>query len=725
MDGEALGLPPVVAEAKKRFDRCSEWFGTANDRFLDDLKFAHGDSDNGYQWPNAIRATRDVDNKPSLTINIIRQHNLQISNEARKNKSSIKVRAQGGGASENSAQVMGNLIRRVELQSQAQSIYTQARNFQVDGGIGYWRLATRYVSNDSFDQECYILPVSDPIAVFLDPDIKMKDGSDAKFCLIFDDVPKDQFKEAYPEFYSSVGPSPLGSGTMASDWITKDHIRVAEYFRKVAVADTLYSFVQAGERKYLAASMMPPEIEKAVSSNPLTKTRLIQVERVEWYLIAGEKVIDRTIWPGKHIPVIRCVGEESVIEGIYDRKGHTRAMKDAQRIYNYNASAQVEFVALQGKTPWVATAQAIEEYEGMWNTANTVNHSILIYNGVNDAGDKIDPPQRTAPPVASAAYQAGMDTAFNQMMMASGQWQNQMGMMGNERTGKAIGLRQAQSATATFHFQDNYEEALQFTGRQLIDLFGKVYDTKRVIQLMDEDGSVSELQIDPSAKDALQLKMAATAQGVDRIFNPAVGQYDVAPAVGPSYGSRKEETNEALTLILTQAPQLIPIIGDLLLGSMDFEKAQEAAQRLKRMVPGEALGTGPSQKEGELLQAVDSLKRSLSESLVSGAKTELKLVGKSQQRDIDVFKAETDRIGQMKELLPLDPEGLKTLVQQLVQESLGTPISDIHEANSDDLDVDEMPLDAVRAGDGNHYRPHPTQLGAFMQVMAPAGEKNG
>ena len=84
----ALIGDPIIMEAKKRWDRCSEWESHSRERFIDDLRFANGDSDNGYQWPNAIRRSREVDARPCLTMNLIRQHNLQISNQARKNKSS-------------------------------------------------------------------------------------------------------------------------------------------------------------------------------------------------------------------------------------------------------------------------------------------------------------------------------------------------------------------------------------------------------------------------------------------------------------------------------------------------------------------------------------------------------------------------------------------------------------------------------------------------------------
>lgn len=727
-EAEGLGIDPIVQEAKRRWQRCSEWESPSRERFIDDIRFENGDSDNGYQWPNAIRRAREVDSRPVLTMNIIRQHNLQISNQMRKNKSSVKYVPQGNGATVESAQIMRQLAMRIEQQSDAQDAYTVARNFQIGGGVGYWRIVTDYVSWDTFDQDVYILPVKDPLSVYLDPDIKKKDGSDANFGFVFDNMPMGIFKEKYPEFADTAGHSPLTIATGDDDWVSKDYVRVCEYYRKVGVDDTLMSFVWQGERKTILSSKLPSNVRDAILRDPTVRTRQVQVEKIEWYLIAGEHVIDSTIWIGKTIPIVRVIGEETVIDGVMDRKGHTRWMKDAQRMFNYNASSQVEFVALQGKTPWVADVRAIEEHESMWNTANTANHSVLVYNGVDDEGQEIKPPSRTPPPTASPAYQAGMDTAFNQMMMTSGQFQNQMGMMGNERTGAAIQGRQQQSETAVYHFQDNYEDALIYTGKILLDLIPKVYDTKRVLRIQAEDQEDFEVLIDPQAKQAFEQKIAANGLAATRIFNPSLGLYDVVPAVGPSMSSKRQQTAEALTLVLTQAPDLIPVIGDLLISSMDFDKAQEAAQRLRRMVPPAALGQGPTPNEQRLMQANQALQQSLTQSLQSQAKNELKLVGKDQMRDIDVYKAQTDRLKALGDQLPLDPDGLMQIIHELVEEAMQSRLSPIIEANSKEMSLKPQAspegdsqhpgvTGARKAPDGQWYVEHPMQPGKFMKVV--------
>lgn len=729
------GENPVVVEATKRFRRCADWETDARENFLNDYKFRHGDAYNGYQWPNRIRSQRDIDNRPCLTMNIIKQHNLQIINEAKQNKSAVAMKATGGGASKKSADMMAAIMRQIEYESDAQQAYSTAQEFQVDGGWGWIRLVCEYEDERSFNQVIRIKRVWDPLSVYIDPDCSNKDKSDARFGFVFDLVPDELLEEAYPDFEQYGTLQPLVASTQDDSWNIKDHTRVCEYFRKVKTRDVLISFIDPGsaaspegpQRKEVLKSRLPGEVFKELQRTPLSKWRDTQREEIEWYLICGQQVLDKTIWPGKYIPLIKVFGEESIIEGKFDCKGHTRSMLDAQRMYNYNASAQVEFVALQGKTPWVAAAQAIEEYEYYWNSANVINHSVLPFNSIDDEGNQIPPPIRQQPPSASPAYETGMQTAFNQMMMTSGQWQNQMGMQGNERTGEAISRRQEQGFTAVYHFQDNYAMALRLIGKMVLDLVPRVYDTKRLLMLKMEDGEDFELEIDPGAKQVYLEQLNEDGEVVRRVLNPALGRYDVEADVGPAYGTRREETVKAMTLLLTQAPQLVGLIGDLLLSAMQFKEAQEAGARLKRMVPAQALGKGPTQMEQQLQAKVVSLQGALAKALQQTGEQRISLKGKEEMRDIDVYKAETDRMSALQKQLPQDAEGLAQLIHQLTEDSLATHLTPIIRANAEEVGGGEEegvgamaeapPVPgAKKAGDGKWYIRDPARTGKYLRI---------
>lgn len=729
-DQNDFSLDPDVAEAQRRFAACSRWEDDARQRWIEDYKFAEGDADNGYQWPNDLRRSRNTDARPSLTLNKVRQHNLQIINDAKQNKTGVAIKPVGNGATFEAAQMLEGVVRHIEVQSNAPTAYDIATEFQVKAGMGYWRVVTDYLGDEVFDQEIYIKPIMDPLGVYLDPDIKTRDGSDANFGFIFCAYNKAEFKKIHPEWAELADESPLGEGDYI--WLTNDNIMVAEYFRRVRKDDELLSIVdENNQRVSLRASKLPKQLVVQLKADPNTVTRKTKTENIEHLLIVGQEVVERKPWPGKYIPIVRVVGEETVIEGQLDRKGHTRAMKDPQRMYNYWASSSVEYVALQGKTPWVAPAKAIEGYEPLWNTANKNNFSVLPYNAWDDEGNQIPAPQRPAPPTAADAYIKGMSIANEEIMSVSGQWQDQMGQRSNERSAKAINERQRQSDNATYHFVDNLSLAIRYTAVILLDLIPKIYDTERLIRIQGEDGEDYEMKIDPAAKQAHQIKMNEMQEVTQRILNPAIGMYDVVPDVGPSYATQRQQAWDAIAQILTTRPELTNVIGDLLFKNGDFPMADEIALRLKRLVPPEALGTGPGPREQALMQQVQMLQQLLSESITKQGMAELQKKSKDELRDIDAYEAETNRIRALVKPAETQPQGIEALVRQVVDQTLRTSLDPVLQANQPSLELMnpekqfKLPLGdggtppingARQAADGKWYLPDPSRPGKYLHV---------
>jgi hypothetical protein len=669
----------VIAEAQRRFKNCEEYESRARKLFLEDIKFANADSDNGYQWPNEIRRNRDVDERPCLTINKTRQHNLQIINDAKQNKPRAAVRPVGNGATYEASQVFEGIFRHIEYISNATAAYDTATSFQVQGGIGYWRVVTDYQGNDNFDQEIFIRRIKDPLTVYLDPDINEVDGSDARFGFIFDDMPLDEFRDAYPDYKDFGGDTALGN---AGGWIDKNHIRVAEYFRRVEDKDALISFTdpRTGQQQMLRRGKIPGTIIDAVIDSPSSKVREIKTWKVEWYLIIGDKVAERRDWLGEYVPIVRVIGEETLINGELDRKGHTRAMRDPQRIYNYWASSAVEHVALQSKTPYIADARAIENLEGYWETANTVNHSVLPYNGVDDDGQPIQPPQRQDPPQMAMAYIQGMQIAQQEMAMVSGQYQADFGEKSNEISGRAINERQRRGDNATYHFIDNLAIGIRFTGKILLDLIPKIYDTPRVLRIIGEDGEESHVQLDPNAAQAYQQHQQKMQQNVAAIFNPNVGRYDVEADIGPAYQTRRQEAFAAITQIIQNAPEVINVVGDLLFKSADFPLADEIAERLERMVPPQAKGDGPPPAVVELQAELKRMQGLLANMAQELGEERLRLKAKDQQKDIDVYDAITKRMSILiKE--QVNPKDIAMMLHDLMLEEHKSKLTQVEAAN--------------------------------------------
>jgi len=686
------GDEEIIREAKERFERCVAWESQWRDRARFDEKFANGDGLNLWQWDTNVRTERG--GRPCLTQNHVRQHNLQIINDARQNKAQVKVTPTGGRATYEAAQVFSSIIRRIEYESKAVDAYSTATYHQVETGIGYVRVETGYSDDNSFELDIFIRRVADPRTIYMDPDCKQYDKSDANFAFVFEDIPRDRYEEEWgkDETADSVALD------YSDGWNDKDHVRIAEYWRRETKIEKRHKL---RDGTVVRDSEIPDELRAEIE--PLiVKTRTVDSHEITWFKLAGNEIIDREKWPGKYIPIVPFIGEETVVDGQMDRKGHTRSMIDAQRIYNYWSSAAVEQVAMQTKSPYVARADAVQGREEQWKTANIKNWSVLLYNPLDAQGNAIPPPAREPPPQMAQAYIEGMTIARQDLMAVTGQYQAELGMPSNERSGIAIQQRQRQGDTATYHYIDNQAKAIRQIGRICIDLIPVIYDTPRVTKIMAEDGSDSDVMVHPSAPNAHQFKQVQADGSVADltpeqakqaqenpdvadpkvIFNPNVGRYDVEADVGPAYGTQRQEAANAFSTIMAQNPAAFQLVGDFWAENSDFPGADELADRLRRGLPPQ-YRAGPDPQVVQISQQAQQMQQQ-AQALLQKADAEIAtlraqivhqgelLKDKSDDLAIKDYSAETERL---KAVGAIDPNALQMIVRQMVRDMMQTEIS--------------------------------------------------
>jgi hypothetical protein len=327
-------------------------------------------------------------------------------------------------------------------------------------------------------------------------------------------------------------------------------------------------------------------------------------------------------------------------------------MKDAQRMYNYNSSAAIEYGALQTKTPIIASAEAIEGYESVWERANTENLPYLPYNSFTENGDPVAMPQRMVAPAPAQLFLQGMATASEEMKMASGQYDASMGAKSNETSGRAIMARQREGDTATFHFIDNVARAIKYTGKILVDLIPKIYDTESVKRILGEDGKPAEVKLDPAQPEAMVERQEQDGK-IEKIYNLGVGRYDVTVSVGPSYGSKRAEAFSAMTELASRSPDLMAKAGDLIMKAADFPMADQIADRLAKTLPPELRdqdeGAPPippevQQQMQQTEQHAQEMEKALHDLGQKYNELHAKAEENAENRRIDAYNAHTNRL---------------------------------------------------------------------------------
>lgn len=688
----------VISEVKERFEAAQSFEADWRRRALDDLRFFHADAYNHDQWDSAVYQARSGtfggSPRPCLTINKVQQHVFQIENDARQSQMGIKVNATGFGASEKAADVIEGIIRHIEYQSNAQqNAYACAIQGQVRQGIGWVHVVTDYVKGqDSFDQDFFIKSVPDPRAVYSDPNTQEPDHSDMQWAMIVEEMPRHEFERLYPDHkgVSGASLSIIGDTDYRGQDADKEIVRISRYYRRNEKKDTLWAVpVPQSDGSVTVEPMRQSDMPEAMVEycrSQKAQSRPITRPHVEFYLIAGDEVIAHGPTVFRHIPLVPFIGIESVVDGKLDRCGLVRSLIDPQRMFNYSASAFVESIAVQTKTPWLVDERSIEGYEQQWANANTSNAAWLPYRSTDpDTSEALQPPQRLEPPTGSTGHLQAMQNADLQMQMVTGQYQAEMGAPGNEKSGRAINERQRQSDTANYHYTDNQGMALRLLGRILIDAIPFVYDTARAVQVLGMDGTQSSAIVDPQAAKAAQVVLPDGVQepqqgltfeqqmaqeGAILAVNPTIGRYDVEADVGPAFATRRQDTFNSLMQVLQANPAIMSQIGDLFFKAADFPLADEIADRLKPASDDPRLGQAQQtiqQLQAQLQQVSQQLK---------DKQAELNLKAQAQQHDAatdllkeetDRYKAETDR---MAAIGSTDPEALRVLVVQLVQEAL-------------------------------------------------------
>jgi hypothetical protein len=682
----------ILKRARKRFTEASSAEADSRSLQLEDIKFRAGSPDNEFQWPSVVRGKSSISATPRLTSNRIAQSVAQVVNDSRQNRPSIKCLPVDSSADVKTAEMMDGLVRHIQSISDADTAFDTAIDNAVTCGIGFIRVLTEYVSDDSFDQEIIIKRVRNPLTVYLDPECQDPTGSDAKYAFVTSWLGKEDFEFKYPKSVATSFDSDAKGDSQS--WYGEEGIRVAEYWELKLDEDKLYLYTDGS---------FGFESENDGSRGEPVEKREVERKSVKCYTMCGNEILSEDEWAGKYIPISRVVGNELDIEGKVHFTGMVRNAKDAQRLINLWDSKEAELLSLAPKSPFIGAAGQFEGFEREWGSANIDNRPYLEYNPVvdTDSGPQsFPPPQRQMPPPISQGILQAKQGAVDGLKAVTGIFDASLGQRSNETSGKAIIARQRQGDNASFNYIDNLGRAIRHIGRIIVDLIPSIYDTPRVARILGEDGVHSMAPIDPNSSQS-HYQVQSSDGSLKSIYNPGVGRYDVVVTTGPSYNTKRQEAAEGMIALTQTNPDLWPIIGDLLVNSLDWPGADKMAKRLKAMLPPQAAEAenGDSENKSskipnEIKQQMDQLMQQHEQLTNALHSAQNKLDEEEKAKDIEIAKLEIERYRaeteRMKAIEPnINHQQIASLAAQLVMQSLNNPLhhtSTSEETNQENID---------------------------------------
>ncbi len=657
-----------------------------------DMRYVSGDP-----WDDNDRAARG--GRPMIAPPEMPQYFNQVINGLAASPRGIKVSPTGNGANDEIAEFYEQKIREREYASNATQQYLLAAENAIHRSYGFTRVATRYASPTSANQEIWIDGFPDPDMVQPDPDARALDSSDMQDCFVFQFTDKDEAKRKYSKksLENSATTQPSGKGGNDSSW----EVNQPGWFNGTKKLIAEYWYVETKPRKLLL--IQPPadqtgqtatplqvfedEMAKHVGATVIRELRPVDYPAVKMCLTNGVDILHSQPWPGKFIPIVSCYGKVLWVptDGQVERQiiSMTRQGRDPWKALCYSGCTLLEILGMVQKAPAMAikgqiTGQAAVDW---MNSVNTPM-AWVEYEAITAAtGSQLLPPPQRMAGVDAGYLQAALETyelwrRAIQAAMSEGFLPTQA-QKRNEKSGKALDKISEQAAAGTFHFVYSYEMMIKQVGEIIVDLIPKIYDYQ---------GETGVMKADRTAGTQIINNPAA-----DESITPG-GDHLVTVNSAPSNASQREAADEFTDGFIQNLPALAPLIGPeatkaILADSIRMrDLGPQGEQMADRISPQPKDGEAPDPKVQALEQQLQQAHGMLQQAGMEKQAKVLEMQGKmalSQQQEA----AETERNRQNNETkLAVAELGAKVDRLTLFLEErarLGSQLHDVATASAD------------------------------------------
>ena len=554
----------------------------------------------GNQWDANTLALRGADNRISLTDNRLPSIIHQVTNEVRKTERSIIVNALHND-DKKYADIIGGIIRHYEDKSQARTAYDTVTEQSTICGLGYLKVEIDYISENSFDLECRIKVIENPLHVVFDANSKCPVGSDAQYAFHTYRMEKKLFELLYPDAEFKDSELTFSEGLVKYN-DSELYYTLTDYYH---VENEVMYVVQDGNGQLTVVDQLLFD-KMTEQGDAVVNSRRTLIKTVKQCSYSGGSVFKETTWHTNGLmPIIPVYGDRQPSDNGFVVSGMAMLLRDQQALHNLIMSSKAEAITVAPLSPIMASKDAIEGHEEVYATANTKFHSVITYNQkITATGEPIPPPQRLDnSPNVTSYIQLGQETA-NGMREASSVFLTAQGGEGNEISGTAIQRRVQQTNTSHYHISDNLGRSMVQLGRVLTALIPVVNNVGTIQRIIDNKGNESYITIN----EIMQEKFES-------------GNYHISIDTGKNQNTLRQEAVEAMMQLAQIHPPAAPVIADLIAVNSDWPLSDEIAERLKLIAPAEiqaliakqsiADGDNATDKEKQLATQVISLAEQL------------------------------------------------------------------------------------------------------------------
>ncbi|MHA1420279.1 MAG: portal protein [Candidatus Heimdallarchaeaceae archaeon] len=597
-----------------------------------------------------------------------------------------------------SAELADGLYRAGLQKNTSIEAFENAETENVVCGIGAWLLYTKYESQNVNNDKQVILrkPIFEANnTVFWDPQSKLLDKSDAKYCSVLTAYSEDGYKNLIKELtneeidHIDAGSFKHPEHSYTFPWVGGEgkKIYVTSFYHIEEINDTILTMEDPfGEtldlRESDLMSIMDDLLDEGYS---IISEKKIKRNVVTKYIASGREIIKSERMAGQYIPVIPCYGEHAVIEGEEYWEGITRLAKDPQRLRNFAFSYMGDILSRSPRQKPLFWPEQIQGFEDMYSESGIDNaYPYGLINRKAADGEELPPmpigvmpeqPMPTALPLVLAQTKEAVTDVANPGVPDK--------VAEPDISGKAVQKLEARIERQSMRFQTHMKHAKRRDGEVWISMASEIIDTPRKVMVELPDGAKKETQV----MDTIIDKETGDLITVNDLRR---AEFEVFSKIGPSYSSQKEQTIDRLQMMMMQMSPDDPIRKALQLkilalsDGVEFSDIRDYVNKQlitmgirKPQTPeeeefAEQMQNQPKQPDAATMIAIAENKKGdadLLEQKRKGIEMQLKAQNDERQSAIDAFDAETKRMAVMISLkeanAKIDMEGIEALGKQV------------------------------------------------------------
>lgn len=553
------------------------------------------------QWEPEWRKTREAQNVPTMQFNHIRVELDSVMGEYKDNIPDVILTSKVDP--QDKLDWLNGLAKQICYSSDAEMKYSIALRNSLEVGWGFLKAVIAYESNDSFAQ-CILIDTNQDFQVaFWDPCAIENTGADGDFCGDYNIMSMDDFKRKFDI------ENPIGTGQTSNyfNWQQRDSITIANIWYKDYFKKTLVKLSDDQELESSKAKKIIEERETLLESIDIEELMILGMEIPEPLEIVSERdvmdytikhvrfiengIIERADWPGKYLPLVRNIGEKTVIDGEPTFIAYIQDIKDVQMLYNYGMSEIARGLVNTHKSKVMGTPQMVKGFEQQWRQPNNVQ-GMLNYNS--------DPTVPGGAPIfidpipfnqSLLPLQQVISQEINTIM---GRFEESRGQESNAMSGVSVQKRKEISNNVISNYIYNNKKAIERLWVVIVDLLPHIYGEEgREVEIRDDKGMPKKIKLNNRTGRMKPQKgmenMEGFMGGMEEEIEHKVDHdsYSIEIKVAGNFDEQREKSLGLMLQAVQASPQSWPLLADVFMGETGLEKSKLLEERFKTILPPE------------------------------------------------------------------------------------------------------------------------------------------